>query len=69
MLLAFLILLLMPPVELRATSASAAARAEHDAAQAVSAEAPCDTSRDGGAHRAPGPVDAGEASAGGIHKL
>ncbi|MBV9830379.1 MAG: MFS transporter [Marmoricola sp.] len=69
MLIAFLVLLLMPPVELRATSASAAARAEHDAAQAVSAEAPCDTSRDGGAHRAPGPVDAGEATAGGVHKL
>ena len=38
MVLAFLILLLMPPVELRATSASAAARADQAAADAAAAD-------------------------------
>jgi predicted MFS family arabinose efflux permease len=56
MLIAFLVLLLMPKVELRATSASAAARAEHDAAEAAAAEAPLETPAASGAHRAPGPV-------------
>ena len=46
MLLAFAILLLMPPIELRTTSASAAARAEHNAA---AREAPVEA----GSHRAP----------------
>jgi len=46
MLVAFLILLLMPKVELRTSSASAAARAESNAAAV-------ETPVDGGAHRAP----------------
>ena len=60
MLVAFLMLLLMPAVELRTTSASAAARAEHNAAQAASAAsaAPDDES---GAHRAPVETEVGEA--------
>jgi EmrB/QacA subfamily drug resistance transporter len=68
MLLAFLILLLMPKVELRTTSASAAARAENNAAQAAvqtSPQAPVQATGDGtanevapegGSHRAAGPV-------------
>jgi EmrB/QacA subfamily drug resistance transporter len=72
MLVAFVVLLLMPPVELRSTSASAAARAEQAAAQSAAAEssatessateasatgAPLEASPDGGAHRAGGPVN------------
>src|SRR3954452_9843740 len=64
MLVAFLVLLLMPPVELRSTSASAAARAEKNAATAAAAGAAgaaetADVSEgdgsevDGGSHRAP----------------
>jgi hypothetical protein len=56
MLIAFLVLLLMPKVELRSTSASAAARAEHNAAEAAAAEAPLESAGQPGAHRAPGPV-------------
>ena len=52
MLVAFLILLLMPKVELRTSSASAAARAESNAA---AVEAPVD----GGAHRAPVATEVG----------
>ena len=48
MLVAFVILLLMPAVELRTTSASAAARAEHNAQATVAA-----TPEDEGSHRAP----------------
>ena len=40
MLIAFLVLLMMPKVELRTTSASAAARAEHSAAQAAATGGP-----------------------------
>jgi EmrB/QacA subfamily drug resistance transporter len=56
MLLAFLILLLMPKVELRTSSASAAARAEDSAAadQAAADQAAAgQTAVDGGTHRAP----------------
>ena len=53
MLVAFLILLLMPKVELRTSSASAAARAESNAA---AVEAPVD----GGAHRAPVATEVGD---------
>ena len=49
------ILLLMPPVELRTTSASAAARAEDDQARPVAADA------DTGSHRAPVEVVVGDA--------
>ena len=49
MLVAFLILLLMPAVELRTTSASAAARAEHNATVASATAAP----EAEGSHRAP----------------
>jgi EmrB/QacA subfamily drug resistance transporter len=54
MLVAFLILLLMPKVELRTSSASVAARAESNAAPAAGpATGPVDAPVDGGAHRAP----------------
>jgi hypothetical protein len=56
MLVAFLVLLLMPKVELRTTSGSAAARAEHHAAEAAAAAALADSSGQSGAHRASGPV-------------
>ena len=61
MIIAFLILLLMPKVELRTTSASAAARAEHSAAESAAAQpAAADPTGgpgvEGGAHRAAGPV-------------
>ncbi len=58
MLLAFAVLLLMPDVELRKTSASAAARAERDAGQAGPASPPLDPAAPaaGGAHRADVPV-------------
>jgi hypothetical protein len=54
MLVAFAVLLLMPNVELRATSASAAVRAEHDAGRTGPSAPPLDTeeARAGGAHRA-----------------
>jgi EmrB/QacA subfamily drug resistance transporter len=54
MLVAFAVLLLMPSVELRATSASAAVRAEHDAGRTGPSAPPLDTeeARAGGAHRA-----------------
>jgi hypothetical protein len=54
MLVAFTVLLLMPAVELRTSSASAAARAEENAAQAAAAET------DAGAHRAPVATVVGE---------
>jgi EmrB/QacA subfamily drug resistance transporter len=62
MLVAFAVLLLMPSVELRATSASAAARAEHDAGQSGPSAPPMDTEDDvaSGAHRAQVPVVSGE---------
>jgi hypothetical protein len=61
MIVAFLILLLMPKVELRTTSASAAARAEQNAAEAAPTQPAAPAVRDtsgtgGGAHRASGPV-------------
>ena len=56
MLMAFAVLLLMPPVELRATSASAAARAERDAGQSGPSAPPVDTPLEGGTHRADVPV-------------
>lgn len=66
MILAFLILLLMPAVELRTSSASAAARAESQAETAAAQSAvqsaagstasPAGVPSDGGAHRATGPV-------------
>jgi EmrB/QacA subfamily drug resistance transporter len=58
MLVAFAVLLLMPHVELRATSASAAVRAEHDAGRTGPSAPPLDTeeARGGGAHRAQVPV-------------
>jgi hypothetical protein len=62
MIVAFLILLLMPPVELRTSSASAAARAESKAetvaaqSAAESTDSPAGVPDDAGAHRAPGPV-------------
>jgi EmrB/QacA subfamily drug resistance transporter len=63
MLVAFLILLLMPNVELRTTSASAAARAEHNAAgSAVAAEPPAavpDADEAPGKHRADVPPKVG----------
>ncbi len=62
MLLAFAVLLLMPAVELRATSASAAARAEHDAGQSGPSAPPVDAPLEGGAHRADVPVLTGAAS-------
>jgi EmrB/QacA subfamily drug resistance transporter len=52
MLLAFAVMLLLPPIELRTTSASAAARAEHNAAQAAAAQAG-PVEGEAGAHRAP----------------
>ncbi len=58
MLLAFLVLLLLPAVELRATSASAAARAETKAGDSAAADAAADAGGagpaavSGGAHRA-----------------
>ncbi len=61
MLLAFAVLLLMPDVELRKTSASAAARAEHDAGQSGPAAPPVDPQPRGGAHRADVPVVTGDA--------
>jgi EmrB/QacA subfamily drug resistance transporter len=60
MLLAFLILLLMPAVELRSTSASAAARAETNAAALAAAG---DGVGDEGAHRAPVEAVVGEPAA------
>ncbi len=72
MLLAFLILNLLPAVELRSTSASAAARAESAAgagaapgvgAAAGAAEAASSGSGDAGAHRADAALDAGAAPA------
>ncbi len=72
MLLAFLILLLMPAVELRTTSASAAARAETAAADAASsqqaeqrpaqpsAQPSVQPSVEPGVHRAEGPATVGE---------
>jgi EmrB/QacA subfamily drug resistance transporter len=56
MLIAFAVLLLMPAVELRATSASAAARAEHDAGQSGPAAPPVEAPLAGGGHRAEVPV-------------
>ena len=56
MLIAFAVLLLMPAVELRATSASAAARAEHDAGQSGPSAPPVEAPLAGGAHRAEVPV-------------
>jgi EmrB/QacA subfamily drug resistance transporter len=56
LLVAFAVLLLMPSVELRATSASAAARAEHDAGQSGPSCPPLDAPLGGGAHRADVPV-------------
>ncbi|MDX6232394.1 MAG: hypothetical protein QOH68_1378, partial [Nocardioidaceae bacterium] len=53
MLIAFLVLLLMPSVELRTTSASAAARAEDNAARA-------EADADAGSHRAPVDTVVGE---------
>jgi MFS family permease len=50
LLVAFAVLLLMPDVELRATSASAAARAEHDAGQSGPSAPPMDPPIRGGAH-------------------
>jgi EmrB/QacA subfamily drug resistance transporter len=63
MLVAFAVLLLMPSVELRATSASAAVRAEHDAGRTGPSAPPLDTeeARGGGAHRAQVPVVVGDA--------
>jgi EmrB/QacA subfamily drug resistance transporter len=61
MLLAFAVLLLMPDVELRKTSASAAARAEHDAGQSGPSAPPVDPQPRGGAHRADVPVVTGDA--------
>jgi hypothetical protein len=56
MLIAFLILNLMPKVELRTTSGSAAARAERNATEAVAAGATAEPADEAGAHRASGPV-------------
>ncbi len=56
MLIAFLVLNLMPKVELRTTSGSAAAQAERHAAEAVATEALAAGSGEAGAHRAAGPV-------------
>jgi EmrB/QacA subfamily drug resistance transporter len=62
MLVAFAVLLLMPHVELRATSASAAVRAEHDAGRTGPSAPPLDAyaregfGNGGGAHRARVPV-------------
>ncbi|HET9827010.1 MAG TPA: MDR family MFS transporter [Nocardioidaceae bacterium] len=64
MLVAFGVLLLMPHVELRKTSASAAARAEHDAGQSGPSAPPLDAPIRAGAHRADVPVVTGEAPAG-----
>jgi hypothetical protein len=61
MLLAFGVLMLMPDVELRKTSASAAARAEHDAGQSGPSAPPIDAHAAGGAHRADVPVVVGDA--------
>ncbi|WP_235561856.1 MDR family MFS transporter [Marmoricola sp. Leaf446] len=58
MLLAFAILTLLPAVELRSTSASAAARAENRADNAPAA---------GGSHRADTPVDGASGPGGGRH--
>jgi EmrB/QacA subfamily drug resistance transporter len=63
MLIAFAVLLLMPDVELRKTSASAAARAEHDAGQSGPSAPPMDVAAQGGAHRADVPVVTGDAPA------
>lgn len=61
MLVAFGVLMLMPDVELRTTSASAAARAEHDAGQSGPSAPPMDAHAGGGAHRADVPVMTGDA--------
>jgi len=61
MLLACAVLMLMPDVQLRTTSASAAARAEHDAGQSGPAAPPVDAPTRGGAHRADVPIRTGEA--------
>ena len=58
MLVAFLVLLLMPPVELRTTSASAAARAEDNQARSEAAAAASGE----GAHRAPVEAVVGESA-------
>ena len=58
MLVAFAVLLLLPPIELRTTSAGAAARAERDAAQTGPAVPPDDAPRvDPPRHRAPEVLD------------
>jgi hypothetical protein len=62
MLVAFAVLQLMPRVELRATSASAAVRAEHDAGRTGPSAPPLDTeeAHGGGAHRAEIPLVVGD---------
>lgn len=80
MLVAFLILNLLPAVELRSTSASAAARAEGsgdpgpgsavapgEGAAEAGAAAGAGSSGAGGSHRADAPVDGSSASGGGRH--
>jgi EmrB/QacA subfamily drug resistance transporter len=63
LLIAFAVLLLMPDVELRATSASAAARAEHDAGQSGPSAPPLDVDAEGGALAARRMSNDGEDSA------
>jgi EmrB/QacA subfamily drug resistance transporter len=72
LLLASAVLQLMPAVELRKTSASAAARAEHDAGQAGPSSPPLDpagdlSGRGPGAHRAEVPVLVGDAPPERVH--
>jgi Major Facilitator Superfamily len=64
LLAAFAVLLLMPSVELRATSASVAARAERDAGQAGPSAPPLEasTTASDGAHRSAVPVLTSDAS-------
>ncbi len=70
MLMAFAVLLLMPDVTLRATSAGAAARAEHDAGQSGPAAPPLDAPLDvpsPGAPRA-GDLGADQVAGAGVHR-
>lgn len=67
MLMAFAVLLLLPAVELRTSSASAAARAETDAGQSGPSAPPVDAPLDGGAHRADVPVLTGATEGCGRH--
>ena len=67
MLLGFLVLMLMPDVTLRSTSASAAARAEHSAGQAGPSAPPVDGDEAADAPTAPGGPGTA-APAGGLHR-